>query len=360
MDRKTRMYISEHKILARLAALCSYYLIRGGRRAIVKNELEMNFDRFLQNERRKNKKYIKRLMKDILYAQYRNLIDIHEYFYYRFDQLNEVGRQQYVGRVRQTIFWSKFEKDNTFEIFTQKEKTYQYFMPYFKRELITISGEKDASVFSDFVSKHNKFVVKPSGSRQGKGVRLATVHSEEEKKKIFLEICGGGKSIIEEVIEQDPQMAAFHPQSVNTIRYVTFYHKGQLTKICAVLRMGRGGNTVDNACAGGIYAPIDLDAGVVCDYGTTHMLEKYLYHPDTGAQILGAHIPKWDELNRLVEEVAKVVPGQKQVGWDFALTEKGWVMVEANNHPGIQWLVHRHGLRQEMETVYLAYNEERL
>ncbi len=263
----------------------------------------------------------------------------------------------FVGRPRLTSFWQAFETDDTYEIFRQKEKTYQYFMPYFKRELIIVENERDLPVFLDFASRHSRFVIKPNDGRQGKDVRLATVHSEEERKKIFLEICGGGKSIIEEVIEQDPQMAAFHPQSVNTIRYVTFYHKGQLTKICAVLRMGRGGNTVDNACAGGIYAPIDLDAGVVCDYGTTHMLEKYLYHPDTGAQILGAHIPKWDELNRLVEEVAKVVPGQKQVGWDFALTEKGWVMVEANDHPMIQFFFHRHGLRRECDVIYQAYRE---
>ena len=332
-------------------------LIKMGFNESLKNEILLNINRFVSEDKRKNKRYIRHLVWDILYAKYRNLIDVHEYFCYRFDTLNDVGRKEYFGRVRQTLSWAKFETENTYRIFLRKMETYHHFLPYFKREVIEIKEEKDRKTFFDFVSKHKHIVIKPVDGIQGKGVKVIYVKSEEEKEKTFSEIISVGSCIVEEFIQQVSQMAAFHPQSLNTIRYVTFYHQGKLHKICAVIRMGRNNNCVDNACAGGIYAPIDLERGVVWDYGRTHMMEEYLFHPDTGVQILGAHIPKWDELNKIIEEVVKVVPEQKQVGWDFALTEKGWVIVEANYNPGIQRLIHRHGLICECDAIYKAYKE---
>ena len=35
-------------------------------------------------------------------------------------------------------------------------------------------------------------------------------------------------------------------------------------------------------------------------------------------------------MKSLVEELAKIVPTTRYVGWDLALTPKGWVVVEAN------------------------------
>lgn len=163
--------------------------------------------------------------------------------------------------------------------------------------------------------------------------------------------------IVEEIIVQAEEMAKFHPESVNTIRFVTFYHNEIINKICAIIRIGRGGSIVDNACAGGIYAPIDLETGIVETAGTDFNLNKYIHHPYTIAQILGAQIPKWKELNELVKEIVKVVPQMKQVGWDFALTDNGWVMVEGNGRPGVQHVIHNRGLRKEFQCMFDAYNE---
>ena len=83
--------ISESKILSKIAAKKLYYLVKAGRRESVRNDLELNLKRFVKETQRKDKKYIRRLTNDIFYAMYRNLVDIHEYFYYHFDQLNELG-----------------------------------------------------------------------------------------------------------------------------------------------------------------------------------------------------------------------------------------------------------------------------
>ena len=55
-----------------------------------------------------------------------------------------------------------------------------------------------------------------------------------------------------------------------------------------------------------------------------------IFHPDSGCQILGMQIPRWDELRALGLELAAVLPEQKYISWDFALTDDGWVVVEGN------------------------------
>jgi len=80
-----------------------------------------------------------------------------------------------------------------------------------------------------------------------------------------------------------------------------------------------------------------------------------LHHPDTGIQIIGAQIPKWEELLALVEELVKIIPEQKYVGWDLALTTNGWCMIEGNDRAmltGVQMCEQR-GIRQLINQTFL-------
>lgn len=40
------------------------------------------------------------------------------------------------------------------------------------------------------------------------------------------------------------------------------------------------------------------------------------------------------------------MPEQKQLGWDFALSKNGWVMIEGNAMPSIQGFDLDHGMRK--------------
>jgi glutathione synthase/RimK-type ligase-like ATP-grasp enzyme len=55
-----------------------------------------------------------------------------------------------------------------------------------------------------------------------------------------------------------------------------------------------------------------------------------LKHPDTGTQIVGFQIPDWDKLVDLAKEITPMVEGTRYIGWDFAFTSKGWIVVEGN------------------------------
>ena len=61
--------------------------------------------------------------------------------------------------------------------------------------------------------------------------------------------------------------------------------------------------------------------------------ERYKVHPDTGVQFAGSVIPEWRQLLQLTEQAHRSFPVQELIGWDYAWTDKGWDLVEANPNP---------------------------
>ena len=99
---------------------------------------------------------------------------------------------------------------------------------------------------------------------KGDGV---AIHDKEgdgrDTRELFEELLRGKPLIIEELVVQDPRMAAFHPSSVNTMRVMTWYDGGEMTILYALVRMGRGGSVIDNASAGGVIAAVDRESGTI-------------------------------------------------------------------------------------------------
>lgn len=352
-----RLFISKHTCMCKFCACLQYIRMKTGQNDKLNEQIKQTLDTFLIGSKWNGGMDDRELVLDMLYSRYRNMIVPKEYFLYDFRSKSDYGRKDFVGVGKLFLVWRKLWDEEVCEIYKNKYRTYQVYKQYYGREVIKISDESDASKFYSFVKRHNKFIVKPIGEYGGKGIYIAGIDEQKDAMSVFHEICGDGESIVEELIMQDSDMAKFYPQSVNTVRFVTVYHKYKISKICAVLRMGRTGSEVDNATYGGIYAPIDMDYGIVYTYAESYKGEKYAYHPDTGTQILGAKIPKWEELNCLVEELVKVVSEQKMIGWDFALTPNGWIMIEANHDPASQDLVHDHGLRDRMQDFFEAFYE---
>ena len=86
---------------------------------------------------------------------------------------------------------------------------------------------------------------------------------------------------------------------------------------------------MDNVSSGGISCLIDVDSGVII-HASDKKSAFFVSHPDTGKQIIGFKMPQWEEAKTLVNELAAVVPSNRFTGWDLALTDNGWVLVEAN------------------------------
>ena len=278
--------------------------------------------------------------------------DYTEYFLYGLDENRDPGKKDYVGSIELNHYFSLLNKIGRPDIFNGKVRMYQAIHDYYHREQTIISSAEEKESFLSFFQKHTAGIVKPIRSFGGKGVEIIRISDDTSTEQLWEHLQSRIPFVLEELIEQAPEMSAFYPHAVNTIRYNTFFYDGKLTRMQAAFRMGRGGKCVDNATSGGIYTLVDTETGRIKGPARSDLAERFENHPDTGVPFEGSYIPRWDELNKLVEKVVRVAPEQKQVGWDFALSKDGWVMVEGNSMPAIQSFDLEHGMRKEITELY--------
>ena len=88
--------------------------------------------------------------------------------------------------------------------------------------------------------------------------------------------------------------------------------------------------------------------------------EMAMLHPSSvnTVRIKGFQIPDWEEVCNLAIEAQKKYTEARLIGWDFAYTNEGWVMVEANGHTMFigQQIADQKGKKKEFEGM-IHYNE---
>ena len=289
-------------------------------------QLQQNLDIYCTEEQKQNKTYMRRLKRDMWYSFIVYDCPFYEYFLYQFPRLSHKGRMEFFTEYGQTRLSKKYSTAHSQDLMRDKWKTYQHFREFFRRDMMPVEEGTTADGLAAFAASHPKLVIKPRGRLRGEGVRMvdaAALPPMEELREQNV--------VLEEPIVQCDFMARLHPASVNTVRVATAVKDGQVHILFATLRMGRGGAFVDNAGAGGFAAAIDIDTGVVRTPGVSETFDYAVIHPDSGAQIVGIHIPRWEELKAISKKLAMVVPEQRYVGWDMALTDDGWVVIEGNH-----------------------------
>lgn len=270
--------------------------------------------------------------------------DIEEEFIYGFLHKTHAEKSQYITvHSKQTYFDYLNDKDAE-KIFADKYRTYCAFREEYRREVILLTGEEDYETFSAFVDRHPVFFVKPYSLALGKGIYKENLANWEGKRPLFEHLLRHGlqggdyswslgcKVVLEELIPQADSMAILNPSSVNIIRLATVLIDGETKFAFACLRVGRKGRDAASATEGEIYCGINMESGVVETVGITDILERFEKHPDNGIQLKDFQVPRWDELLAFGSVISKRVPAVRYVGWDLALTDAGWVVVEGNEH----------------------------
>jgi hypothetical protein len=196
-----------------------------------------------------------------------------------------------------------------------------------------------------FFRKHlfKTIVIKDLSGTQGKNIFFASdinyreevvVLTIDEKKYSTQQLAvflGKGEYLFQEELKNSPFINGIYPNSLNTFRTITFLTKDKEVRILgAFLRTGIGKNKVDNWHAGGLLIPIDSKEGKIIDYGYDFSYHLYEKHPDTLFAFRDNKIPQWDELISLAKKGASAFPMMHFIAWDFAFTDKGLVIVEAN------------------------------
>ena len=260
-----------------------------------------------------------------------------EFFSNHFEKKTWKERMKLIPCSAQNNLFFQVNSIEWLDLLEDKGKCYNLFKDYYGRDLLAVSskiesGENRSDVIH-FVEKHPVFIVKPLKSAGGKGVKKVDISSKGKDylNCLFVEYPRG--FVLEEQIEQVEEMAIVHRDSVNTIRIQTINYGDSIEIKWPCLRMGQGDSFVDNVFAGGVFVGVDVKTGKTFSPGKDALGHSFFEHPDSRIKLEGFQIPKWIDLCDLLIKMAKLCPTCRVVGWDMALTENGWIMVEANFGP---------------------------
>ena len=255
-----------------------------------------------------------------------------EYFEFNFKQKSFWERSKYLTDITKfKVCFKKIGEKAFWEDLKDKWNFYSLLKPYFHRDACKVSSVEDWTAYNDFVTRHPLYFQKPINATLGQGCRIENTVGRDARA-IFDELITSGTGwILEEVVQQDEQMARWNDTSVNTIRVHSFRVNNKIYFLNSILRVGRKGAVVDNHGAGGLIAEIDNETGTVITPGYDKKCHLYHQHPDSGCSIEGEQIPRWNELIKLAEEAHLALPSyHRYVAWDMALSKTGWVLIEGN------------------------------
>lgn len=184
-------------------------------------------------------------------------------------------------------------------------------------------------------------ISKPAVGSRGEGVRLwraqgagcyhgagGTLDGESLRQQLA-DSSGGKEWLLQPALANHPQIADLTPGPLVGVRIMTARDpRGACEAFAAILKMPVGRQVLNNH---GIGSAIDLENGSLgkaFPYRPLH--PGFDRHPNTGARIVGRHLPEWKKLVRLVLAAHALFPGTRLLGWDVALTPEGPVLLETN------------------------------
>jgi len=278
------------------------------------------------------KKELSFLRRDIAYCKAKYDILFKEYFFYNFRYKGFLERNSFIFNNKRQDYLYLLGVEEGQKTLRDKYKTYTILKDFYKREIIEINSTKDFSAFENYIKKHPIFVKKPINRSFGKGIELINSKDYKNTKTLFNELIKEAPVIIEEQIISDETMASLHPESLNTVRMITYRDKNDNVTIhLPFIKIGRGSSFVDNGGAGGMLAQIDPKTGIITTDAKDEYNIVYKNHPDTDIRIKGFQIPKWDEMVELAKKAALAFDQTRYIGFDVALSkDKGPIIVEGN------------------------------
>ena len=316
-------------------------------------ELNRKLDAYLSNcDRIRNRKDIETLRNKVLFACLAYGFAPDEFFAYELENKTPEQRKSYISDRELTDFIYRSNDIIDIDVFLDKYKTYRRYKEYFRREAVCVEKQADYDRFQRFVKAHPVYVKKNVMLSKGDSVELVdlTNAGDDMIRRSFESFRFPGKYILEERIQQSRFMSQLSLQSVNTVRVITFGNGQEIEVGPCFLKIGRGQSFVDNAGKGGILIGIDSDTGILDTNGFNEYADEFEFHPDTKIAFKGLQLPDWPALRALAQKLSAMTPTVRYIGWDFAHTEEGWVVVEGNGCsqmicPQIAW---KRGFKEDL------------
>lgn len=204
-------------------------------------------------------------------------------------------------------------------------------------------GDGDLFSLMSKVGGERQFFCKPRYGIKGRGVFRLTITPMDirvngdaltREQMLTLIDC---EYLCQEMIQQHEELRQFHPTSVNTLRIVTFRRINEIEVFACYLRMGCAGQLADNNGVARAIVGVSPVGGELADSGFAIRGEDPVIirsHPDTEITFAGSIIPDITTCVELARRAHTWLPVMQSVGWDFALTPRGYILLEGNDDWG--------------------------
>ena len=231
-------------------------------------------------------------------------------------------------------------------------------------KLVAVSEEiSDENLYSFLVDK-NGGVIKDRCGYNGYGIYVfkvidnnltynGKIVSKEELSDIVADFKAG---IVQSSVEQGSFENELFSGSVNTIRIISMKKKNEDCHeiVAAVQRIGtKRSAPVDNFSQGGGSALINIETGEIGAMTCIDSFDKndnrvyFNTHPDSGAQIKGKTIPKWNEIKKEIVNITRKIPYFPIIAWDIAVKDDGIAVIEINMKSSLNIFQVHGGMRNE-------------
>lgn len=271
-------------------------------------------------------------LRDYKKAFNRHRVTYSEYMYsYDYWHLDEDQRDEFISTSEMQCIYRKFGSRKVRNIFHDKVAFLKEYKRFAQREW-ALARDLSLEGFREMVSRHD-CIAKPIDGTRGEGIFKVSSKDVRDWDALYSR-CVEGNILLEECVHACKEIASFHPQSLNTIRVVTFSNKEKCIFFGALLRTGAHGSFIDNTHSGGVYAPIDVETGIINHDGIDSKGNSFVAHPDTGVVFKGFQIPGWNTIIETCKKASFQIPDVFFAGWDVCVLDNGRVeLIEGNHAP---------------------------
>jgi hypothetical protein len=270
---------------------------------------------------------------DMIWCGLRYSAGYMDYDVFMMERTNAKQRKTFVTRGINNGFIKLLNDTEYMHYFKNKDEFNIAFAPFICREWMVVNPDSSEK-FKNWITGKDLIFIKPRSSMCGKDIQKLKVTHFGSTEELFTYIINSNCELAEECIQQHDHLNELYPDSINTTRIVTVYRNGKAIIVCAYLRIGNGGNFVDNFNSGGMITRVNIETGKLMFDAVDKTGKVYAEHPVTLTAVKGYQIPMWDECLALALHAVAVIPQIGLIGWDIAVTPAGPVLVEGNEFPG--------------------------
>src|SRR5690625_552263 len=192
---------------------------------------------------------------------------------------------------------------------------------------------------TEIILDHDRdLIIKTSQTNNGVGIEKITIRgsniyfNDEIVTLKDLEEKYEENFMVQNVLEQHPNMAAPHPASVNSLRMVTFRWKNEIRHLLTFARFGSDNDIRDNGDVDTSPRVGVKDSGEFDKIGVSQNGQTFTHHPTTGFCFADLEpIPNFDEFKQFVIECHKKILHLNFASWDIVVGIDGKpVFLEVN------------------------------